>query len=61
MRNHDVLLDHMGTPQWGPHRYNFTLVGELKKFLRMLPEIFADLLNLIQCDINSSSAKVAII
>ena len=26
VRNHGVLLDHMETPQWGPHGDNFTLV-----------------------------------
>ena len=26
MRNHGILLDHMGTPQWGSHGDNFTLV-----------------------------------
>ena len=24
VRNHDVLLDYMGTPQYGPHGYSIT-------------------------------------
>lgn len=24
VEKHEILLDHMGTPKWGPHKDNFT-------------------------------------
>ena len=36
MRNYGVLLDHMGTPQWGSHGDNFNLVPMTSFDLRVV-------------------------